>query len=210
MNAAKRIVFALAWLLVLPLIVPVWLEKSLGLGERLFVLCAQLISLVPGFVGALLRAAFYRATLDDAHWETSIGFGSVFSHRQVSLGANVSTGNYCVLGHVAIGARTRLASRVSIPSGKRQHLDEYGAISHGETHYTQVRIGADCWLGEGAIVLDDVGDASIVAAGAVVGQAMPGGVLIAGNPARVARDLPAAAAAADRRTAAGDATREPA
>ncbi|MEZ5651299.1 MAG: hypothetical protein R3E87_12200 [Burkholderiaceae bacterium] len=142
--------------------------------------------------------------------ETGIG-GSVFGHRQVSLGANVSTGNYCVLGHVAIGAHPPgQPGQHSNTDGKRQHLDEHGAIRHGETHYTQVRIGTDCWLGEGAIVLDDVGDASIVAAGAVVGQAMPGGVLIAGNPARVARDLPAAAAAADRRTAAGDATREPA
>ena len=88
------------------------------------------------------------------------------------------------------GARTRLASRVSIPSGKRQHLDEQGGISHGETVFTQVRIGADCWLGEGAIVLDDIGEASIVAAGAVVGHAMPGGVLIGGNPAKVIRALP--------------------
>ncbi|MEZ5659060.1 MAG: hypothetical protein R3E83_11180 [Burkholderiaceae bacterium] len=192
MKAIKRVVFALAWLLVLPLTIPVWLEKRLGLGERVFVLCAQLVSLGPGFVGNLLRAAFYQATLDDAHWETNIGFGSIFSHRQVHLGANVSTGSYCMLGHVSIGARTRLASRVSIPSGKRQHLDEHGALSHGESVFTQVRIGADCWLGEGAIVLDDIGAGSIVAAGAVVGQTMPGASLIAGNPARVVRALPVA------------------
>lgn len=192
MKAAKRLVFAAAWLAVLPLTALSWLEKRLGLGERLFVLGAHTVALVPGFVGNLLRAAFYHATLDEAHWESAIGFGSVFSHRGVRLAAHVSTGSYCMLGHVDIGARTRLASRVSIPSGKRQHFDEAGRLSHGEADYRQVQIGADCWLGEGAIVLDDVGEGSVVGAGAVVGEAVPGGVLVAGNPARVVRALPGA------------------
>jgi acetyltransferase-like isoleucine patch superfamily enzyme len=95
-----------------------------------------------------------------------------------------------VLGHVNIGADVRLASRVSIPSGRRQHLDDSGALSDG-TRFDSVTIGEHCWVGEGAIVLADVGARSIVGAGAVVTRAMPGNTLVSGNPAVAVRELPA-------------------
>lgn len=185
----RTVVFLGATILTAPLWLLCWLEKHVSRSEVLFTLGAQLCAIVPGHPGLWIRGAFYRATLDDCSWRTHIGFGSLFTHRGAHVANQVSTGAWCVLGHVRLGAGTRLASRVSIPSGKRQHLDETGALSAG-TRFDTVTIGANCWVGEGAIVLADIGERSIVAAGAVVTRPQPPGVLVSGNPAAVVRELP--------------------
>jgi len=54
-----------------------------------------------------------------------------------------------------------------------------------------VRIGRNCWLGTGAIILDGVtiGDNVIVAAGSVVRSDVPSDCVVAGIPARIVRNL---------------------
>ena len=185
----KLLVFVLALALTAPLWVLAWLEKRTTHGEALFCFGAQACAIAPGPPGLWLRAAYYWATLDDCSWETHIGFGSLFTHRGAQVAANVSTGAWCVLGHVRLGAGARLASRVSVPSGKRQHLDGSGALSGG-TRFDTVTIGEGCWIGEAAVVLADVGARSIVGAGAVVVHPQPGESLISGNPATLLRNLP--------------------
>jgi acetyltransferase-like isoleucine patch superfamily enzyme len=184
----KLLAFAAAALMVLPLSALAWLEKRLWSGEALFSTGAQFLAWMPGPVGVYLRGGYYWATLDRCTWEAHVGFGSIFTHRGATLEPRVSTGVYCVIGHASIGAGTRLASRVSIPSGKRQHLGEDGAIAD-VTRYDTVRIGAGCWIGEGAIVLADVGDRTLVSAGAVVTREMPAGSLVGGNPAVIIKQL---------------------
>lgn len=60
-----------------------------------------------------------------------------------------------------------------------------------------VVIGRRCWIGFGATVMKGVtiGDEAIVAAGAVVTRDVPAGVVVAGNPAVVVRDIGGRAAA---------------
>jgi virginiamycin A acetyltransferase len=50
-----------------------------------------------------------------------------------------------------------------------------------------VRIGEGAWIGNGAIVMADVGRHTIVAAGAVVTKPLPDYAIAAGIPARVIR-----------------------
>ncbi|MEJ0084610.1 MAG: acyltransferase [Pseudomonadota bacterium] len=187
-RAVKAAVFALAALVVSPLILITWLESVLTRGEAVFLTCAQLLAPMPGPPGVKLRGAFYWATLADCSWETSIGFGSVFTHRGAVLAANVSMGSYCVIGHANLGSGVMMGSRVSIPSGKRQHFGESGGIV-AEARYDTVTIGAGCWIGEAAVILADVGEGSIVSAGAVIVKAMAGRSVIGGNPAQVLRSL---------------------
>ena len=184
----KVIAFGFSLLLTCPLIIFAWFEKVISSSESAFVGFGQLLSLVPGVLGIYLRGAYYFGTLSQCSWETHIGFGSFFTHREACVGSNVSTGSYCVIGQARIGRDVRLASRISIPSGKRQHLDDQGRLS-AETKYDQVVIGNGCWIGEGAIIMDNIGEESIVSAGAVVIKAMPGFSLIGGNPARVLKTL---------------------
>jgi maltose O-acetyltransferase len=55
-----------------------------------------------------------------------------------------------------------------------------------------VVIGSDVWIGGGAILCPGVtiGDRAVIGAGAVVTKDVPPGVLAAGNPSRVIRQLP--------------------
>ena len=54
-----------------------------------------------------------------------------------------------------------------------------------------VHIGDNVWIGAGAIILPGVtvGDSSVIGAGSVVTKDMPGGVVAAGNPCRVLREI---------------------
>lgn len=180
--------FGVCLILVSPLIFLAWLEKTLSRNEGVFTSLSQLLSLIPGRLGSHLRAAYCYATLEDCSWETHIGFGSIFTHRGARLAANVSMGAYCVIGHATLGEGVMMASRISIPSGKRQHFDDAGRLT-AEPRFERVAIGRETWVGEGAIILADVGSQCVVSAGAVVIRQMPDACLIAGNPAQVIREL---------------------
>lgn len=54
-----------------------------------------------------------------------------------------------------------------------------------------IAIGSDCWIGGGAIILPGVkiGDKSVIGAGSVVTRDVPAGVVAAGNPCRVLREI---------------------
>ena len=188
-RIAKAVLFAACFAIVLPMVAASWLEKRLSRSETVFALFAQLLALAPGLPGAWLRAAYYSGTLDACSWESHVGFGSVFTHRGASVGRRASMGCYCVIGHARIGEGAMIGSRVSVPSGKRQHLDAGGRLSADHGAFDTVSIGEGCWIGEGAIVLADVGRRCIVSAGAVVSRPMPDGSLVAGNPARAVRSL---------------------
>jgi maltose O-acetyltransferase len=57
-----------------------------------------------------------------------------------------------------------------------------------------ITIGSNVWLGGGVIVLPgvEIGENTIVGAGAVVTRSLPPDVVAVGNPARIARTLPTA------------------
>jgi maltose O-acetyltransferase len=61
----------------------------------------------------------------------------------------------------------------------------------GAEYGRPVAIGADVWVGGGAIICPGVriGDRAVIGAGSVVTRDIPGGVLAAGNPCRVIRPL---------------------
>ena len=55
----------------------------------------------------------------------------------------------------------------------------------------ELEIGGDVWVGGGALILAGVhiGSRAIIGAGSVVTRDIPDGVLAAGNPCRVMRDV---------------------
>ena len=172
------------------------LEARFSERGDLFVLFGQAFSLIPGLPGNWLRRAFGRLTLDGCAADCEIGFLSWFSSRHARIGARVYIGPLSVIGDAAIGEGSLIATRVSILSGKNQHAHgpDGGLIPFSRDRAALVRIGRDTWIGEGAIVMADVGDHCIVASGAVVTSQVAAGQVVGGNPARVIRilsDIPA-------------------
>jgi acetyltransferase-like isoleucine patch superfamily enzyme len=152
-----------------------------------FTMGAHAYSYMPGIVGDYLRIAYYRLTLDRCSLESRISFGSFFARPQAQVGHGVYIGSYCILGCCTIGDRTQIASHVQILSGRRQHSrDEAGQVSGAEEGvFETIEIGADCWLGAGAIIMAPVGAQTTIGAGSVVVAPVPDAVVAVGNPARV-------------------------
>jgi acetyltransferase-like isoleucine patch superfamily enzyme len=64
-------------------------------------------------------------------------------------------------------------------------------VQRQEGAFARVTVGANCWLGNSAVVMADVGDGSVVGAGSVVVKPVPPGCVAAGNPAAVKRSIAA-------------------
>jgi acetyltransferase-like isoleucine patch superfamily enzyme len=98
------------------------------------------------------------------------------------------------LGLVELGDDVLIGSGVHITSGKSTHgtddLDK--PIREQEGTLTLVRIGRGTWIGSNAVVMANVGENCVVAAGAVVTQEIPDAVVAAGVPARVIKSRRAA------------------
>ncbi|SDJ24683.1 transferase hexapeptide (six repeat-containing protein) [Ferrimonas sediminum] len=118
----------------------------------------------------------------------------------LELGDNIDIGwqNTIACGtRITLGNNVRLAGRVFL-AGYPGHPIEARARAKGlpeRPHQARaITLHQDVWVGTGAIILAGVtiGRGSIVAAGAVVSRDVPAGVVVAGNPARVVRNLEAA------------------
>ena len=171
----------------------------------LFVLFGQAFSLISGLPGNWLRRAFGRLTLDGCAGDCEIGFLSWFSSRHARIGAGVYIGPLSVIGDAEIGEGSLIATRVSILSGKNQHTHgpDGSLIPFSRDRAALVRIGRDTWIGEGAIIMADVGERCIVASGAVVTSQVGDGQVVGGNPARVIRTLLNTPASPDMSASAG-------
>jgi acetyltransferase-like isoleucine patch superfamily enzyme len=155
-------------------------------GPRAFAWASQRASRWTGLVGIYRRRALLRLLGAEIAQDSTIELGTIFSKSTIVIGAGAYIGAYCCLGDVRIGEKAMLADGVCIPSGAHQHgtarLDIPMADQAG--CYETVHIGRDCWIGSRAVVMADVGDGAIVAAGAVVVQRVEAATVVAGVPAR--------------------------
>ena len=105
----------------------------------------------------------------------------------ISLGAGVFLNFNCVIldvVKVTIGDRTQIGPGVQILTA--DHPRDPAQRRAGLEFGRPITIGADVWIGGGAIVLPGVtiGDGAIVGAGAVVTRDVAAGATVVGNPAR--------------------------
>jgi acetyltransferase-like isoleucine patch superfamily enzyme len=172
---------------------PLWaLVRLLGhgsTGSSVFMTFGQLLSLIPGVIGAFARRAFYVMTLEDCARDVGVGFGTWFSKRKVRIAPQVSIGAHCLIGSCTIGQGTLLGSNIDILSGRHQHSQTLGQekIAGIDSHFSQIHVGENVWIGNRAIIMADVGGDSVIGAGSVVVHNVPACTLAAGNPAAVKR-----------------------
>jgi virginiamycin A acetyltransferase len=190
--AIKKLLNGMCLALVSPCALCSWLEARVTNGsESAFQFWAQLFSLFPGLPGIFLRRAYYRLTLDHCASNFYVGFGAVFTHRHAVVEKNAYIGAYALVGLTHLGEGCLIGSRASLLSGTEQHaLDEQGHwLPCDRTRLRQIKIGDYAWIGEGAIVMANIGVGTMVAAGAVVDQDARAGIMVAGNPSRFVRKL---------------------
>lgn len=91
--------------------------------------------------------------------------------------------------HIYVGDYTMFGPHVTVATAGHPILPE---LREKQYQYNMpVRIGRNCWIGAGAIILPGVtiGDDTVVGAGSVVTRDLPEGVVAVGNPCRVLRPV---------------------
>lgn len=106
----------------------------------------------------------------------------------ISLGAGAFLNFGCVILDVVavtIGAMTQIGPGVQILTADhpRDPAERRAGLEFGRP----VHIGANVWIGGGALLLPgvSVGDDAIIGAGSVVTRDVPDGATVVGNPARI-------------------------
>lgn len=91
--------------------------------------------------------------------------------------------------HIYIGDYTMLGPNVVIATAA--HPIDAGLRRKGLQYNKSVRIGKNCWLGAGVIVMPGVtiGDNTVIGAGSIVTKDIPSDVVAVGNPCRVLREV---------------------
>ncbi|UNK49665.1 acyltransferase [Lysobacter sp. S4-A87] len=146
---------------------------------------------LPGSVGIVLRNAVlpYRNGRNVRVWD---GVQIDYPSRLV-LGSDVSVNRGCILnagGGIEIGSRVLIGPNVTIYSQNHRFGPGVEVFESGYV-YKKVVIGDGVWIAAGAFILPGVtvGSRAIIAAGSVVTKNVPADVVVAGNPARIVKNV---------------------
>jgi acetyltransferase-like isoleucine patch superfamily enzyme len=110
----------------------------------------------------------------------SLGHEVALNHGVYILGrCGIRIGNFVTLSANCMLLDSGLDIREAPKGGLRKHRD------------ANIEIGDRVWIGAGAIVLAGVtvGPDSVIGAGSVVTRDVPSNTLVAGNPAKIIREL---------------------
>jgi acetyltransferase-like isoleucine patch superfamily enzyme len=94
---------------------------------------------------------------------------------------------------ISLSAKLDFTYPVGVHVGEYSYLAfESRILCHDRTRglYLHTKVGKNCFIGGRSLILPgvEIGDGSVVGAGAVVTKSVPPGCVVAGNPARVLRE----------------------
>ena len=121
-----------------------------------------------------------------------IPFHANFGGRHVHFGDRVYLNFGCTLvddTHIYIGSYTMFGPNVVVATAA--HPLDPEQRKAGLQYNKPVRIGENCWIGAGALIMPGVtiGDNTVIGAGSVVTKDIPANVVAVGNPCRVVKEL---------------------
>ena len=119
-------------------------------------------------------------------------FHSNWGGRHVHFGKNVYANFNLTLvddTHIYVGDNTMFGPNVTVATAGHPILPELR--EQGYQYNMPVKIGKNCWIGAGAVIVPGitVGDNVVIGAGSVVTKDIPSGVVAVGNPCRVLREV---------------------
>jgi galactoside O-acetyltransferase len=159
-------------------------------------------------VKANFRGVRYHASSTLEIGEGSIVEGSLVSERD---GASILIGQNTFIGNSLLASASRIeigddvliswgcniVDHNSHAIGWKQRKQDVRDWYHGTKDWTHVsvapvKIGNKCWIGLNVIVLKgvEIGEGAVVAAGSIITKNIPPWTVVAGNPARVIREIP--------------------
>ena len=186
-KSVKQLLRLLSIVLIGPITATYLLLNAFLKSDAFFSAFSQTLSLIPGKTGGYLRAGFYRFAMTHCSQSAYITFLTLFSQRDTEIDSGVYIGPQCNIGKCKIGKNVLLGSNVHILSGKGQHnfSDLDIPIRDQGGTFEKIEIGEDTWIGNGALVMANVGRSCVVAAGSVVIEEVCDYAVVAGNPAKV-------------------------
>lgn len=112
--------------------------------------------------------------------------------RHVHLGNNVYANFGLTLvddTHIYVGDNTMFGPNVTVATAGHPILPQLREKAY--QFNMPVRIGRNCWIGAGVVIVPGVsiGDNTVIGAGAVVTKDIPANSVAFGNPCRVAREI---------------------
>lgn len=114
---------------------------------------------------------------------------------KINIGNNVGISGATIYARkgISIGDNTLIGGNVKILDNDFHPIkvEDRNLDIKEKIGIKEIRIGKDCFIGANSLILKgvEIGDGSVVGAGSVVTGKFPGNVVIAGNPARVIKEL---------------------
>jgi acetyltransferase-like isoleucine patch superfamily enzyme len=152
-----------------------------------FTSISHFLSIIPLKIGVKLRYEFYKRTIDSLGSNVYFAFGSSLSRRNISIGNNVRVGAFTHIAWADIGNDVLIAQNCFFLSGQNHHsIDRIDIpISQQPGELRKIYIGSDIWIGSNAIIMDNIADGSVIAAGAVVVKSVENYSIVGGVPAKL-------------------------
>ena len=119
-------------------------------------------------------------------------FRSNFGGMNVHFGSNIYANFNLTLvddTHIYVGSYTMFGPNVTVATAAHPVSPEHRRQDY--QYNLPVHIGENCWIGAGAIILPGItiGNDTVIGAGSIVTKDIPAGVVAAGNPCRILREI---------------------
>jgi len=119
-------------------------------------------------------------------------FHANWGGRHVHFGSNIYANFNLTLvddTHIYVGDHTMFGPNVTVASAGHPILPELREKAY--QYNASVRIGKNCWIGAGVVIVPGVtvGDNVVIGAGSVVTKDLPDNVVAVGNPCRILREV---------------------